>query len=613
MRTRLRPLCLLALTLVASHAAAQDSPKSVSIARGTSPADAAAFMTKAERELADLEVKADQAQWVADNFITDDTEALSAELTKNLNVAIQRLALDATSFDHTTLDPTLRRKFNLLKLSLTAPPPSDPNEAIELSKITASMAGTYGKGTYCRKAKSGGKQECLQINDLSRILAKSRDPAELLDAWRGWHTISRSMKPQYARFVELSNKGARELGFKDAGAMWRSNYDMTPDEFNAEVERLWTQVRPFYVSLHAYVRTKLNQKYGSALVPSNGLIPAHLLGDMWAEDWSNIFPLVAPATAVPSYDISQLLKAHNVDAVGMAHYAEKFFTSMGFAPLPPTFWERSLFVKPRDREVVCHPSAWDIDNQNDVRVKACLEQTGADFKTIHHEEGHDFYYLAYKAQPTLFQNGANDGFHEAIGDALALAITPEYLKTIGLLDKIPPASADTMVLLKQALEIVAFLPFGLLIDEWRWKVFSGEVKPANYNAAWWELRKKYQGISPPVARTEDDFDPGAKYHVPSNTPYARYFLADILEFQFYRAMCHEAGFTGPLYRCTFYGSKKAGDKLKAMLAAGQSKPWPETLYAMTGSRQMDPSAMLEYFAPLRSWLDAQNKGKPIGW
>jgi peptidyl-dipeptidase A len=602
---------ILAIALAAAGHA-QDRPKSVSLPRGTSAADASAFMVKAERELADLEIKANQGQWVADNFITDDTEALSAEVTKNLNVAIQRLAMEAKAFDATTLDPSLRRKFNLLKLLLTAPPPSDPADAIELSKLTASMAGTYGKGTYC-KGKPGTKQTCMQIGDLSRIIATSTNPDELLDAWRGWHTISRPLKAPYARFVDLSNKGARELGFKDAGAMWRSNYDMTPDEFSAEVERLWAQVRPFYLSLHAYVRTKLNQKYGNALVPPNGLIPAHLLGNMWAQDWSNIYPLVAPANASPSYDVSELLETHKVDAVGMAHYADRFFTSMGFAPLPSTFWERSLFVKPRDREVVCHASAWDIDNLNDVRVKTCLEPTDEDFKTIHHEEGHDFYFLAYKTQPTLFQNGANDGFHEAIGDAIALAITPDYLKTVGLLDKIPPASADTMLLLKQALGKVAFLPFGLLIDKWRWKVFSGEVKPANYNAAWWELRKTYQGISPPTARTEDDFDPGAKYHVPANTPYARYFLADILEFQFYRAMCREAGFTGPLYRCTFYGSKKAGAKLQAMLAAGQSKPWPETLFAMTGSRQMDPAAMLEYFAPLRSWLDAQNKGKPVGW
>jgi peptidyl-dipeptidase A len=610
-----RMLSAIALTCVvlSTSAAAQDQPKSVTLPRGASPADAAAFMTIVEKELDDLQVKAGRAQWVSENFITDDTEALSAEMNKNLNVAIQRFALDAKRFDKVQLPPELRRKFTLLKLSLSAPPPSNPTEAAELSTLTAAMPATYGKGTYCRPSKASGKQECLQINDLSRILATSTKPAELLDAWRGWHSISRPIRPQYTRFVDLSNKGARELGFRDAGAMWRSNYDMTPEQFTAELERIWNQVRPLYLSLHAYVRAKLAEKYGNTLVPPNGLIPAHLLGNMWAQEWGNIFPLVAPKNVDPGYDLTQLLKKKNVDAVGMAHYAERFFTSMGLAPLPGTFWERSLFTKPRDREVVCHASAYDVDNKNDVRVKTCLEQTGEDFVTIHHEEGHDFYYLAYKNQPTLFQNGANDGFHEAIGDAIALAITPAYLKTVGLLDQIPPASSDTMLLLRRALDKVAFLPFGLLIDQWRWKVFSGEIKPANYNAAWWDLRKQYQGVAPPLPRSESDFDPGAKYHVPANTPYTRYFLAAVLQFQFYRAMCREAGQTGPLYRCTFYGSKAAGKKLEAMLSMGQSQPWPEVLYAMTGERQMDGGAMMEYFAPLKAWLDVQNRGKPVGW
>jgi peptidyl-dipeptidase A len=242
----------------------------------------------------------------------------------------------------------------------------------------------------------------------------------------------------------------------------------------------------------------------------------------------------------------------------------------------------------------------------------CIQVRGEDFVTVHHELGHNMYQRAYEHQPFLFKNGANDGFHEAIGDSIALAITPEYLNKVGLLATIPQ-SDDTGYLLRMALDKVAFLPFGLLIDQWRWKVFSGEIKPADYNAAWWEMREKYQGISPPVARSEADFDPGAKYHVPANVPYTRYFLARVLQFQFYRAMCREAGFTGPLYRCSFYGNKAAGAKLNAMLEMGQSKPWPAALYVLTGERQMDAGAMMEYFAPLKQWLDEQNKGKQVGW
>lgn len=593
------------------------------------PAEAARFVAAAERELADLNVKANRAQWVSNTYITDDTEELSAEATQNLNVAIQRLAMQAKRFDGLTLAPELRRKLTLLKLALVAPPPGNPSDAAELTKLTVGMEADYGKGTYCRAKGAldftrsqgaraaapgaAGDTTCLQLGELSRILATSRNPDSLLDAWAGWHTISRPMRQRYARFVELSNKGARELGFANTGAMWRAGYDMPPDQFAQELERLWQQVQPLYVSLHAYVRQRLVDRYGPQVVQPDGLIPADLLGNMWAQEWGNIYDVVAPPGAPPTVDITALLARKKVDAVGMAHYADDFFQSLGFAPLPKTFWERSMLVKPRDREVVCHASAWDIDDRSDVRVKACLEPTGEDFITIHHEEGHNFYQRAYSTQPFLFRGGANDGFHEAIGDAIALSITPSYLKQVGLLDTLPSTAGDTAMLLRQALDKVAFLPFGLLIDQWRWKVFSGEITPADYNASWWALREKYQGIAPPLPRSEADFDPAAKFHVAANVPYTRYFLARILQFQFYRALCREAGYTGPLYRCSFFGSKTAGAKLAKMLEAGASRPWQETLFEMTGERDMDASALMEYFAPLKAWLDQQNAGKTVGW
>ncbi|NUQ19591.1 MAG: M2 family metallopeptidase [Gemmatimonadaceae bacterium] len=580
-------------------------------------------MARAEAQLTELALRANQAGWVAATYITDDTEALNADATKNYAVAVQKLALDARRFDKVKLSPELRRKFTLLRLGLAAPPPGNPGEAAELTRITTSMEADYGKGTYCRGAKgsthasgaTAAKRDCLQISELSRTLVDSRDPAELLDAWQGWHRVGAPMRQRYARFVELSNKGARELGFADAGAMWRSNYDMPPDQFAKEVDRLWEQVKPLYVSLHAYVRSRLVRQYGPQVVPPNGMIPAHLLGNMWAQEWGNVYPIVAPANAAPTYDIGALLRAKNTDVKGMVKYGEHFFTSLGFAPLPATFWERSQFTRPRDREVVCHASAWDIDDRDDLRVKMCLDVTTEDFITAHHEIGHNFYQRAYKDQPFLFKGGANDGFHEAIGDAIALSITPNYLQQVGLLDAsaVPGPDADIPLLLRQAMDKVAFLPFGLLVDKWRWQVFSGETTPANYNKAWWDLRARYQGVAPPVARSEADFDPGAKYHVPANTPYMRYFLARVLQFQFYRALCQASGYKGPLHRCSFYSSKEAGAKLNAMLEAGQSRPWPETLYKLTGQHELDASAITEYFAPLKAWLDEQNAGKPVGW
>jgi peptidyl-dipeptidase A len=581
-------------------------------AQNTAPtaAEAQEFMNKAEAQLSDLSVKVQRASWVQENFITDDTQAMAADAIDEITAVTTQLVEEAKRFDGLTLSPELTRKFMLLKLGLTAPAPKDPALRREMTEIGVSLDADYGKGKYCRK-----NGECLDITAIEKLMSTSRDPEALQEVWTGWHAIGPPMRQRYSRFVDLSNQGAREIGFKDVGALWRAGYDMTPEEFSSDLERLWNQVKPLYLSLHTFVRWKLAEKYGPNIVPPDGAIPAHLLGNPWAQEWGNIYDLlgVTEDKGGVGVNVTELLKKKNLDPKGMVKYGEGFFTSMGFAPLPPTFWERSLFTKPADRDVVCHASAWDVDNMDDLRVKMCIQVRGTDFVTIHHELGHNFYQRAYKDQPFMFKNGANDGFHEAIGDAIALAITPEYLHKVGLLENVPQASNDTPELLKQALDRVAFLPFGLMIDQWRWKVFSGEIAPADYNKSWWELRLKYQGVASPVARSEADFDPGAKYHVAANVPYTRYFLAHILEFQFYRALCRESGYKGPLNRCTFYGSKEAGAKFNKMLAMGQSRPWPDALEVLTGERQTDADALLEYFAPLKKWLDEQNKGKKVGW
>ena len=566
-------------------------------------AEAQQFIGDAEKRLLDLNLKYSYADWEKSTNITDETEQKSADANKELIAATTELAEQATKFEGLDLPADTQRKIKLLKLSLTLPAPKNPAEREELTKIAASMEGDYGKGKYCP---DGDKGKCLDLTALEEIMGTSRDPEKLKQTWIGWHQVSPPYRKDYQRFVELSNKGAKEMGFKDTGAMWRAKYDMDPDAFAAEMERLWLQVKPLYDSLYTYTRRKLSEKYGKDIVAPDKPIPAHLLGNMWAQTWSNVYPLLAPAGGDRGYDLTQILKARNTDAKQMVRYGESFFTSLGFESLPPTFWERSMLVKPPDREVVCHASAWHIDFDKDVRLKMCVQINEEDFTVVHHELGHNYYQLAYAPQPFLFRDSANDAFHEAIGDTIALSVTPPYLKQIGLIDKVPDSSADLGFLLNRALDKVAFLPFGYLVDQWRWKVFSGEIGPNDYNKAWWDLREKYQGVAPPVPRSEQDFDAGAKYHVPANTPYARYFLAAILQFQFHRALCREAGFNGPLYQCSIYGNKKAGEKLKSMLSMGLSRPWPEALKALTGEDKMDATAIIDYFAPLKTWLDEQN-------
>jgi len=607
---------VLALALVAAAfpAAAQQTATVAAAAKAPpTAAEAQQFMDAAEKRLLDLSVEAGRAAWVQANFITADTQALAAVANDRLIAAGTELAQDAKRFDGLQLPADLARKMLLLKVALTLPAPADAAKRAELTRIAAAMEAAYGSGKWCPPGKSSA-EDCLDIGELSKVLAESRDPTKLQEAWTRWHSISPPIKKDFVRYVELANEGARELGFKDLGAMWRSKYDMPPDAFAAELDRLWGQVKPFYDSLHCYVRAELNKKYGDAVQPKSGPIRADLLGNMWAQEWGNVYDVVSgPVGTGSSVDVTKLLEAHKVDALGMVKIGERFYTSLGFEPLPPTFWERSLFTQPRDRDVVCHASAWSIDYKDDLRIKMCIEPTGEDLVTIHHELGHNFYQRAYNKQPVLFQDSANDGFHEAIGDTIALSVTPEYLKEIGLLDKVPPAGNDTPQLLRMALDKIAFLPFGLLIDQWRWKVFSGEITPDHYNQAWWDLRLKYQGVAPPGARSESDFDPAAKYHVAANVPYTRYFLARILQFQFQRALCRIAGDKGPLHRCSIYGSKEAGKRLNEMLSMGLSQPWPEALHALTGESRMDATAIQDYFAPLKTWLDAQNKGQKCGW
>jgi peptidyl-dipeptidase A len=548
------------------------------------------FVNDAEAQLGSANVEQQRAQWVAENFITVDTQIIAAAANEKYIRLGVRLAKEAAQFTAPDLDYDTRRKLNLLKLSLTTPGPSDPALTAEMAAIAVSMEAMYGAAKF----------EGLDVEAITKIMQTSRDRRRLLEVWRGWHSIAKPMKPLYARFVELTNAGARELGHPDAGALWRSKYDMPEGAFAAEVDRLWLQVKPLYDSLHRFVAAALGTRPAAPL-------PAHLLGNIWAQEWGSIYDLVAPPAAEKFYDLTEILEARKeIDAIGMVRIAESFFTSLGFAALPKTFWERSLFTKPRDREVVCHASAWDIDDVEDLRVKMCISKTADYFQTIHHELGHSFYQRAYNHLPFLYKDSANDAFHEAIGDTIALSITPAYLVKIGLLDKEPPASADIPLLLREALDKVAFLPFGIMIDKWRWRVFSGEVTPAEYNDAWWELRLQYQGIVPPVERTEDDFDPGAKYHIAANVPYMRYFLARIFQFQFHRALCDAAGQRGPLHRQSIYGNKAAGERLQKMLALGRSRPWPEALEALTGRREIDATAMLDYFAPLKEWLDEQN-------
>ncbi len=598
--------------LAADGSALAPPPAAVNADPALTPDGAREFIAAVEKDLFDLNVISQHAAWANSTYINDDTDAVNAYFgTIGTEKGVQ-YAKEAAKYARVPgIDPDTARKLNILRGALTLPAPTTPGAAAELNRIATDLQSQYGRG---RGTMNG---ETLTGNEIEARMGTVRNPAHLQEMWTSWNTnVGAPMRPQYARMTEIANAGARELGFPDTGAMWRSKYDMTPDEFAALTERLWTEVRPLYEEIHCFARAGLNRTYGDSVQPATGPIRADLLGNLWAQEWGNIYDVVAPRTrgAAP-YDLTQLLERARYDPTRIVRQGESFFSSLGFAPLPATFWQRSMITQPRDREVICHASAWDLDNVEDLRIKMCTRVNADDFVTVHHELGHNYYQRAYNRQPYLYLDSANDGFHEAIGDMIALSVTPEYLVQIGLLrqNQMPNEEQDRALLLRQALDKIAFLPFGLLVDRYRWGIFSGQIPAGEYQAAWDRMRLQYQGIVPPVARTEQNFDAGAKYHVPASVPYTRYFLARLLQFQFYKAACDQAGWKGPLHRCSFYGNKQVGQRLNQMLSLGASRPWPEALEAFTGTREMTARPMLDYFAPLQSWLEQQNRGKQCGW
>ncbi len=601
--------------LVSASAQAPTQSRSPQSPTQSGSADAKAFIAGVNEDLRALTVRAQTADWIKATYITDDTERNSASLNEDMMAYLSRAIPEAARFDGVSADPDTKRMLHLLKISTTLPAPRDPAKRRELAEVAARLDGMYGKGKWCGAPAPARPEKCHDILETEEIFRTSRDERALRQAWAGWQSIGRDMKPLFERLVALGNEGAREIGFADLGELWRSGYDMTPAELEADVDRLWNEVKPLYVDLHCYVRARLQQVYGKDQVPDGKPIPAHLLGNIWAQSWENVYPLVEPYKGVGAVDLGAALKRQKYDPVKMARRAESFFTSLGLDPLPKTFWERSMLTKPRDREVICHASAWDVTASNDLRIKMCIRPIEEDFITIHHEMGHNYYQHAYVLLPFLYQGSANDGFHEALGDTISpLSMTPSYLAKVGLIANV---STDERAVINQqmrkALEGVAFLPFGRLIDQWRWEVFAGKVTPDRYNARWWELRRAYQGIDAPMPRPEELFDPGAKYHIPGNVPYLRYFLARIYQYQFHQALCGISGWKGPLHACSIYGSKEAGKRLQAMMEMGQSRPWPDAMEALTGQRKADASSLLEYYAPLRAWLAKQNAGRSCGW
>jgi peptidyl-dipeptidase A len=600
-------LFILVITILITVSCSTNDSKAKTIS------DVETFLERVEQEDKALGPVISSAYWISSNFITYDSQMIVADFGKRYSLMSVERANEAATFDSLDLPEDMRRKLDLIKGGFVMPAPLDEELAGELADIESELGAMYGSGSHCFS-----EDECYDLEAFEQIIDSSRNSDELLKAWAGWREIGKPMKDKYLRMVEIGELGAKDLGYDGLTDLWFSKYDMPAEEFLADTDRVWEEVKPLYDALQCHVRDKLVDEYGNDVMPDNGMLPAHILGNMWGQSWANIYDLVFEEDPnTESIDLTSIIQDKNLSEIEMVEIAEDFFLSLGFEPLPDTFWERSLFVKPQDRNVVCHASAWDLDPATkDIRIKMCIEKNAEDFVTIHHELGHIFYYQAYNHLPSVYRSGANDGFHEAVGDLLSLSITPDYLTQIGFVSEAEADAAEKdpiALLMKQALDGVVSLPWTLMLDKWRSGVFTGEITEENLNSSWWELREKYQGITSPMTRGEEFFDPGAKYHIPGNTPYTRYYLAKIMQYQFHESLCNEMGFEGPLHECSIYDNPEAGVKIRNMLAMGQSKPWQDAFEALTGERALSGRSILNYYKPLQDWLEKENQGRSCGW
>ncbi|NXG01256.1 ACE2 enzyme, partial [Sakesphorus luctuosus] len=580
------------------------------------------FLEEFNRMAEDISHESSIASWHYNTNITEENAKKMNEASAKWSTFYDEASKNASSFSVGSIED------NLIKLQIQTL--QDRGSSVlssekynRLGTVLSTMSTIYSTGTVC---KINDPSECLVLEPgLDAIMADSTDYNERLWAWEGWRAdVGRMMRPLYEEYVELENEVAKLNNYSDYGDYWRANYEAkfpkdyeySRDQLIEDVEKTFEQIKPLYQQLHAYVRHHLERVYGPKLISSTGCLPAHLLGDMWGRFWTNLYALTVPYPAKPNIDVTSAMVQKGWNAIKIFEAAEAFFTSIGLYNMTDGFWRNSMLTEPTDgRKVVCHPTAWDL-GKNDYRIKMCTKVTMDDFLTAHHEMGHIEYDMAYSAQPYLLRSGANEGFHEAVGEIMSLsAATPEHLKSLGLLEPTFQEDEETEInfLLKQALTIVGTMPFTYMLEKWRWMVFRGEITKQEWTKRWWEMKREIVGVVEPVPHDETYCDPAALFHVANDYSFIRYYTRTIYQFQFQEALCKAANHTGPLHKCDITNSTAAGERLRQLLALGRSKPWTEALQNVTGEKYMNATPLLHYFEPLYEWLKKNNSGRFIGW
>ncbi|XP_053696511.1 angiotensin-converting enzyme [Sabethes cyaneus] len=560
------------------------------------------------------------AQWNFETNVNEATqvEAIAAQQRYN---DFQRLIWDQMRhIDQTKIfDDKLYRQVRLM--SIIGPSALPPDQLDRYNRIVNDMLTIFNGAQICAYERPFECGLRLQPH-LKDIMAKSRDWNELQYTWLEWRRKSgRHMRELFEQLVDLTNEAARVNNFTDGAAYWQFPYESR--DFREEMEQVWKEILPLYEMIHAYVRRKLREFYGPDKISRDVPLPDHILGDMYGQSWNNILDVLIPYPGRSYLEVTPEMHKQGYNPLVMFQIADEFFVSMNMTAMPPDFWLTSVLTQPPDRPVLCTPSSWDFCNGKDYRIKMCTTVSHKDFITVHHELAHVQYFLNYRNNPKVFRDGANPGFHEAIGDAVTLSVAaPKHLQNLGLVQKnVDDTAHDINFLFSLALEKVVFLPFALAMDAWRYDIFEKRIRKEQYNCHWWLLREQYGGVKPPVLRSELDFDPGAKYHVAANIPYIKYFFSNVLQFQIHRAMCSASRQydpldpNKPLHKCDIYRQPAAGNILKQLMERGASEPWQQVLQEVIGEGRLDGTALREYFRPLEEWLRNENlrTNEFVGW
>ncbi|KAI4468733.1 angiotensin-converting enzyme [Holotrichia oblita] len=569
--------------------------------------EALTFLREYDTGASNICFKVSSAQW---NYATNMTDTNKRKMIEQqmLKAKFEKISWKkAALFDWPKIsDPMLKRQ---LKFLITKGRASLPDEKFnEIHHLISEMKDMYLHVKICAFNNYDTNYCDLVLDpDVHRIMEHSRNSDELLHVWREWHDkTGPPMKNKFMRYIQIANQASRMTGFVDAGEQMRYIYEER--DFEHEIATTWRALEPLYKELFTYVRRRLYIRYGPDVVRPDGPIPAHILGNIWAQEWSKISDIVIPYPGEKQLDVTDEMLRQGFTPLRMFQMAEEFYTSLGLKPLSPEFWRNSLFEKPNNRKVQCTASAWDFCNKIDYRLKQCTEVTMDDLITVHHEMAHIQYYLQYSEQPYLYRDGANPGFHEGIANAMVLSVyNPVHLHRVGLFNNNTDTYELNMnFLMTMALRKVAYAPFALLVDQ-------NGVRTMNFN--WWELRLLYQGIVPPIARNEGHLDAVAKRHIPADLPYMKYYVALLLEFQIFDALCGAMGHTAQLHTCDIYRSREAGRILTDIMQAGKAKHWKDVLRTLrTKTNGLSAEPLLKYFQPLLAWLKVQNRDEAfIGW